>query len=96
MISTIVPPLSTQFDEHPLRSLFLLFLAIPLTYLISNEFVRRAARIKGFTGPMNWLLVGIIPDIRFNAAEIQAVVQNIWRRVSDSTMKYPSHCGEQC
>ena len=67
MISTIAPTLSTQFDEHPLRSLFLLFLVIPLTYLIYNEFVRRAAQIKEFTGS-NWLQVGNIPDIRFNAA----------------------------
>ena len=69
MISTIAPTLSTQFDEHPLRSPFRLFLVIPLAYLIYNEFVRRAAQIKEFTGSTNWLQVGNIPDIRFNAAE---------------------------
>lgn len=69
MISTILPLLSTELQEHTLRSLLALLIGIPLAYLFVNEFVRRAARVKGFSGPTNWPLVGNILDIRFNAAE---------------------------
>ncbi|KAF2199888.1 cytochrome P450 [Delitschia confertaspora ATCC 74209] len=69
MISTILPALSAEFNEQPIRSFLLTLLLIPLTYLILNEYVRRAARIKGFSGPPNWPLVGNIPDIKYNAAE---------------------------
>ncbi|KAF2180079.1 cytochrome P450 phenylacetate hydroxylase-like protein [Zopfia rhizophila CBS 207.26] len=69
MISTILPVLSAELRDQPLRSLLIILLGVPLTYLIVNEFVRRAARIKGFSGPTNWPLVGNILDIKFNAAE---------------------------
>ncbi|ORY18378.1 cytochrome P450 [Clohesyomyces aquaticus] len=69
MISTILPILSGQLENHPFRSLLLLIFGVPLTYLVVNEYVRRAARVKGFSGPRNWPLVGNIPDIKFNAAE---------------------------
>jgi 3-hydroxyphenylacetate 6-hydroxylase len=69
MISTIFPFLSSQVYDHPLRSLVLLFLGVPLTYFLLNEYARSSVRIKGFSGPRNWPLVGNIPDIRVNAAE---------------------------
>ncbi|KAF1841254.1 cytochrome P450, partial [Cucurbitaria berberidis CBS 394.84] len=69
MISTILPFLSSQAADHPLRSLLLLLVGIPLTYVLANEYVRFSRRIKGFTGPTNWPLVGNIPDIKYNAAE---------------------------
>lgn len=69
MISTILPVFSAQLNEHPLRSVLVLLVFVPLTYVVINEFVRRSARIKGFSGPTNWPLVGNIPDIRVNAAE---------------------------
>ncbi|KAJ4368039.1 hypothetical protein N0V83_006394 [Neocucurbitaria cava] len=69
MISTIVPLLSSQLSSHPLRSLLLLLLSIPITYILANEYVRFSRRIKGFSGPTNWPLVGNIPDIKYNAAE---------------------------
>jgi len=69
MISTLVPLLSAQFFEHTLRSFIFLLVAVPVTYVLLNEFVRRSVRVKGFTGPPNWPLVGNIPDINFNAAE---------------------------
>ncbi|KAF2733691.1 cytochrome P450 phenylacetate hydroxylase-like protein [Polyplosphaeria fusca] len=69
MISTILPYLSTELQEHTVRSILVLLLGIPLVYVVVNEFIRRSARIKGFAGPPNWPLVGNIPDIRFNAAE---------------------------
>lgn len=69
MISTIAPLLSEQATEHPLRSLLLLLIGIPLTYVVANEYIRFSRRIKGFSGPTNWPLVGNIPDIKYNAAE---------------------------
>jgi 3-hydroxyphenylacetate 6-hydroxylase len=69
MISIIAEFVSTQFLEHPIRSLLLLLLTIPLSYVVTNEFTRYSRRIKGFTGPTNWPLVGNIPDIKYNAAE---------------------------
>jgi len=69
MISTILPLLSEQLRVHTLRSIVVLALAVPLAYLVINEYTRRSARLKGFSGPRNWPLVGNIPDIKFNAAE---------------------------
>jgi 3-hydroxyphenylacetate 6-hydroxylase len=69
MISLTIDFVSVQFLEHPLRSLLILILAIPVSYIIGNEFTRSSRRIKGFSGPTNWPLVGNIPDIKYNAAE---------------------------
>lgn len=69
MISTILPLLSEQLFEHTLRSIVSLCIGIPVTYIIFNEFLRRSVRVKGFSGPRNWPLVGNIPDIKYNAAE---------------------------
>ena len=69
MISTILPQLSVQLAAHPLGSLLFLLLVIPVSYIVCNEYVRYSRRIKGFSGPTNWLLVGNIPDIKYNAAE---------------------------
>lgn len=69
MISTILPLISSELQEHTLRSILILLVGIPIAYIIVNEFVRRAARVKGFSGPPNWPIVGNIPDIKFNAAE---------------------------
>lgn len=69
MISTVLPLLSQQLAEHTLRSVFILIIGIPIAYVLFNELIRRAARVKGFGGPTNWLLVGNIPDIKYNAAE---------------------------
>ncbi|RAQ93865.1 DNA-directed RNA polymerase mitochondrial precursor [Stemphylium lycopersici] len=69
MISTILPQLSVQLADHALGSLILLLLVIPVSYIVCNECVRYSRRIKGFSGPTNWPLVGNIPDIKYNAAE---------------------------
>jgi 3-hydroxyphenylacetate 6-hydroxylase len=69
MISFIVNFVSTQFLEHPLRTLLILFVALPISYILANEYTRYSRRIKGFSGPTNWPLVGNIPDIKYNAAE---------------------------
>ncbi|KAF3033309.1 DNA-directed RNA polymerase [Didymella heteroderae] len=69
MISTIVPLVSEQLANHPLRSVLVLFILTPITYLVANEYVRYTRRLKGFSGPRNWPLVGNIPDIKYNAAD---------------------------
>jgi 3-hydroxyphenylacetate 6-hydroxylase len=69
MISTVLPFLSEEVQHHTWRTICLMFLGVSLGYLIINEYIRRAARVKGFSGPTNWPLVGNIPDIKYNAAE---------------------------
>ncbi|KAL1597746.1 hypothetical protein SLS60_008233 [Paraconiothyrium brasiliense] len=69
MISTVLPLLSNQLFEHAVRSIVIILIGIPITYVVINEFVRRSCRVKGFDGPTNWPLVGNIPDIKYNAAE---------------------------
>ncbi|CAO2654600.1 Nn.00g113330.m01.CDS01 [Neocucurbitaria sp. VM-36] len=69
MISTILPLLSSQVVDHPLRSFILFVIGIPIAYVFVNEYVRFSRRVKGFSGPTNWPLVGNIPDIKYNAAE---------------------------
>ncbi len=69
MISRILPVIVWHATHHPLQSCILLLIGIPLAYIAVNEFVRYSRRIKGFSGPRNWPLVGNIPDIKYNAAE---------------------------
>jgi 3-hydroxyphenylacetate 6-hydroxylase len=69
MISTILPLLPSQLTDHPVRSSLVWLILIPISYIIGNEYVRYSRRIKGFSGPPNWPLVGNIPDIKYNAAE---------------------------
>jgi 3-hydroxyphenylacetate 6-hydroxylase len=69
MISIVADFVSSQFLQHPLRSLLVLILTIPISYIVANEFTRYSRRVKGFSGPTNWPLVGNIPDIKYNAAE---------------------------
>ncbi|KAL6165312.1 hypothetical protein ACJQWK_08547 [Exserohilum turcicum] len=61
--------LLSQLANNPLQSLLLTFILVPVLYVIGNEYVRYSRRIKGFSGPTNWPLVGNIPDIKYNAAE---------------------------
>lgn len=69
MISIIINFLTAELQQHPLRSFAITLLGLPFVYVLINEVARRSKRIKGFTGPTNWLLVGNIPDIKYNAAE---------------------------
>jgi 3-hydroxyphenylacetate 6-hydroxylase len=69
MISTTIDFVTTQFLEHPLRTLLALVILLPVSYILANEYTRYSRRIKGFSGPTNWPLVGNIPDIKYNAAE---------------------------
>lgn len=69
MISLLFSFLQDQAVNHPLRSLLVTTLIIPIAYVLSNELVRRKARLPIFDGPSGLLIVGNIPDIRYNAAE---------------------------
>ncbi|KAH7130366.1 cytochrome P450 [Dendryphion nanum] len=69
MISIILSFATTELQHHPFRSLIITLLGIPFAYLLINEVSRRSKRVKGFSGPTNWPLVGNIPDIKYNAAE---------------------------
>ncbi len=69
MITRLYTFIESQTLHHPLRTLLLLLLAIPLLYIIANEYVRKSRRIPSFSGPSGYPLVGNIPQIRVNAAE---------------------------
>lgn len=69
MIGVTIEFVSRQFLEHPLQSFLVLCIVLPATYVIANEYTRYSRRLKGFTGPTNWPIVGNIPDIKYNAAE---------------------------
>lgn len=65
----LLSAIQSHVSSHPIQSLALLLIFIPLTYIISNEYVRHNARLKGFDGPSGLPLIGNIWDIRQNAAE---------------------------
>lgn len=69
MIAEILPSVSSELHTNPVRTVLVLFVGVAVVYVLVNEVVRRSARVKGFSGPTNWLLVGNIPDIKYNAAE---------------------------
>ena len=69
MISTIAPLFYSQFGGHPIRSIIVVLVGVPIAYILINEYIRYARRIRGFSGPTNWPLVGNIPDIKYNASE---------------------------
>ncbi|KAJ0415530.1 cytochrome P450 [Aspergillus carlsbadensis] len=55
--------------EHPLPLLPIVAFAVPVLYVIINEFIRASARIPGFKGPRGLPLIGNLAQIRKNAAE---------------------------
>jgi 3-hydroxyphenylacetate 6-hydroxylase len=55
--------------DYPLQSFAFLIIAIPILYIISNEFVRKNARVAGLGGPTGLPLIGNLWEIRINAAE---------------------------
>ncbi|KAH0358367.1 cytochrome P450, partial [Aureobasidium melanogenum] len=58
-----------QANEHPIRFISIVLLLLPLSYFVTNEFIRKNARIPGFNGPPGKPVFGNIPDIKYNAAE---------------------------
>ena len=55
--------------DNPLQFLAWITIAVPVLYVIANEFVRKQARISGLKGPSGLPLIGNLWDIRTNAAE---------------------------
>ncbi|KAG9992332.1 cytochrome P450, partial [Aureobasidium melanogenum] len=69
MLSLLVSFAQTQANEHPIRFIFIILLLLPLSYFVTNEFIRKNARIPGFNGPPGKPVFGNIPDIKYNASE---------------------------
>jgi 3-hydroxyphenylacetate 6-hydroxylase len=69
MISILIHLLHNELTQHTFRSMFLLLVALPTLHLFLGELHRRSTRLKDFSGPPNWPVVGNIPDIKYNAAE---------------------------
>jgi 3-hydroxyphenylacetate 6-hydroxylase len=69
MLSFLISFVQTQAIDHPVRSIAIILLLLPLSYFVTNEFVRKKARIPGFDGPPGTPVFGNIPDIKYNAAE---------------------------
>ena len=55
--------------HHPVQFLVLSAIALPIAYIIANEFIRRQARVSGLGGPEGLPLIGNLWQIRINAAE---------------------------
>ncbi|EGD98769.1 3-hydroxyphenylacetate 6 hydroxylase [Trichophyton tonsurans CBS 112818] len=55
--------------DYPLESLLILSCVLSTVYILSNEFTRYMARIKGFKGPPGQLMIGNLEQIQENAAE---------------------------
>lgn len=68
-IIDLLQTLRNEAHENPFSSLVFLLVALPVLYIVSNEFTRKQARIKGLGGPTGLPLIGNIWQIRINAAE---------------------------
>ena len=55
--------------EHPLQSLAVAVLVVPILYVFVNEIIRQQARVSGLDGPKGFILIGNLWQIRKNAAE---------------------------
>jgi 3-hydroxyphenylacetate 6-hydroxylase len=68
-IASVLSTLQASAIENPYHFLAAVGLLTPILYVILNEFVRSAARVKGMKGPAGWPLIGNLWHIRTNAAE---------------------------
>ena len=68
-ISGFFQAVQTCTLNYPFQSLALLSTAIPLLYVIANEFLRYRSRVSGLRGPPGLPLIGNLWQIRKNAAE---------------------------
>lgn len=65
----IVSTLTTRVMQDPIQWMIISLIILPIFYIFSNEFVRKAARIPGLKGPSGLPLIGNLWQIRVNAAE---------------------------
>ncbi|KAI4824883.1 cytochrome P450, partial [Aureobasidium sp. EXF-8845] len=82
MLSLLISFAQSQAIDHPIRSILIILLLSPISYFVTNEFVRRKARISGFDGPPGKPVFGNIPDIKYNAAE-KVVMPNMGYALTD-------------
>ena len=68
-VAAVLSSVQSQVVKSPGRSLAVVFILLPLVYVIINEFIRASARVKGLGGPRGLPLIGNIAQIRKNAAE---------------------------
>jgi len=68
-IAAVAAELQQRMLDHTLQSIFIVFLAAPVVYVVVNEFIRVNARIPNLKGPPGLPLIGNLWDIRTNAAE---------------------------
>ncbi|KAF7846058.1 hypothetical protein BT93_L5408 [Corymbia citriodora subsp. variegata] len=69
MSSRLIAAAWAQAVHHPLQTLLISIILVPILYVASGELSRRRARIAAFEGPPGLPVVGNIPDIKYNAAE---------------------------
>lgn len=68
-IATALSALQDGLIQSPWHCLAIAVLALPLVYVILNEFIRSSARVQGIKGPTGLPLIGNLGQIRTNAAE---------------------------
>lgn len=68
-IATALSAFQDGLIQSPWHSLAIAVLALPLVYVVLNEFVRSSARVQGIKGPTGLPLIGNLAQIRTNAAE---------------------------
>ncbi|KAJ5419843.1 uncharacterized protein N7487_003393 [Penicillium crustosum] len=68
-IAAALASLQGSVIEYPYHSLAAATLLVPILYVILNEFIRDAARVKGMKGPRGLPLIGNLAQIRTDAAE---------------------------
>jgi 3-hydroxyphenylacetate 6-hydroxylase len=61
--------LGHQAQENVTAAIAIALVAVPIAYVVANEFIRSNARIKNMGGPRGLPLIGNLWDIRTNAAE---------------------------
>ncbi|CAN6667543.1 hypothetical protein TRVA0_039S01024 [Trichomonascus vanleenenianus] len=69
MLKDKAAAIAAHARDNPVATAVVMPLIALLAYFLINEVVRRQARIKGFSGPTNWPIIGNLWAFRFNAAE---------------------------
>jgi len=68
-VSNLIHAAQANLVDHPIKTITLIFVLMPLLYVVANEFARRQARVAGIDGPRGLPLIGNLWQIRKNAAE---------------------------
>ena len=68
-IAAALASLQGGMIQYPYHSLAAAAVLVPILYVVINEFIRDAARVKGLKGPRGFPLIGNLAQIRTDAAE---------------------------